>query len=1143
MRPRVPLAAGAGNMRCSGALRHLFDVLCLFSTQLLRITSDKESGQGPVPSTALIMMKNVRIIVLLFCAVLSFAPSSAHAGFGDILSRAAGLWKGMSIGALAGETDPAPEPSDEPSEEPGVSTTPGLCQVPQEPVRIECEIGAGFLCVSTPPGSVAQSSFVLKGAIDRQSSVLASITISAQNEYTKKGAIVDTSSPASSGCWDAGSSGAPFCLDAEGRFSATVDLPEAGPYTISVAASRVAGNSEERSVRLSRVVAPALTSGGVTLDPDVKTLASTDLSHVRVSVSLLGECQFCDFIGAATNGVTVSVENVIEGEDGNVRRIECASTVEQGGQGKFTVGVPVGAGQNSLVIKACNAATGASCPSVGPIAFTGTGAGETVDGITFISPEPMPSYDSGAYPSLPWKFRIAGETQCVDVRFNRLAPISVCPDAQGAYSLTLNPRTGINVATIASEGGMEEYAWTFGWGKILSPHASGDGAMDIPSAIEVALPEGAVRDILLPLINNFLASDERDELISEILSGMDGGDSSSGDSEAAEIPKCSSAGIEGFSAKLRGEPSLGEAVLKGLEFKGNGMALSASLKDLEIGIDLVPEKDLPPLPLIVSFRKALADLSIEDGTSSGEPLVLLSSPHDDCDYKAASYCNHIPAALVPENLVGGANSWGGFVKCDMDLAEGKAKEACAAINSLNAQTGVINEKVLDAVNQAIYCGGSSALTGLVKSGIDLPAISIGSDAADGLLPKVSVPLRLMLDHGLGLSNDGMLLDASLSVGSDAIYAHTPAEALISSAGVIKGAGFGAGSFTSPSDAAGDLAASLSLDAVGAFVFAATAQGDGRAHRGLLDIDLHEPFFKEQGFDFIKECDEYVVPEGGEDERSVLCYIRPRVLELLGTSLTTYGYFKGNQPLIVAVRANRALGARIAAVGIDEVPVVANADGSVAESGYVPSGALFSVELGGVTLSFYAVEIDQSIPVDQYGNLTPLLDSDGRPVIFSMRPDDPDPWNGQIISFDLTLLAAIEVGEIGPDTSDASKLTMPFILLSDRTRLVITPISGTNATTVPALSLVSQLSDELSYALAGLSGPENTIMIPIPREFDLTSDEDNLFGKLGLANISFGAQGIYLETDTGTNSITAAITAVITQILHIDGKSKTFRVPN
>ncbi|MFA4973518.1 MAG: hypothetical protein WC683_12970 [bacterium] len=1086
-------------------------------------------------------MKNARIIVLLLCAALPFAPSRAHAGLGDILSRAAGLWKGMSIGALAGETDPAPEPSDEPSEEPGVSTMPGLCQVPQEPVRIECEIGAGFLCVSTPPGSVAQSSFVLKGTIDRQSSVLASITISAQSEYTKKSAMVDTSSPASSGCWDAGYSGAPFCLDAEGRFSATVDLPEAGPYTISVAASRIAGNSEERSVRLSRVVAPALTSGGVTLDPDVKTLASTDLSHVRVSVSLLGECQFCDFIGAATNGVAVSVENVIESEDGNVRRIECASTVEQGGQGKFTVGVPVGAGQNSLVIKACNAATGASCPSVGPIVFTGTGAGETVDGITFISPEPMPSYDSTRYPSLPWKFRIAGETQCVDVRFNRLAPISVCPDAQGAYSLTLNPSTGINVATIASEGGMEEYAWTFGWGRILSPHASGEGDMDIPSAIEVALPEDTVRNIVLSLINNFLASDERDELISEILSGMDG--TSSNDSgDSVEIPKCSSAGIEGFNAKLRGEPSLGEAVLKGLKFKNNGMALSASLEDLEIGIDLVPEKDLPPLPLIVSFRKALADLSIEDKASGGELLILLGSPHDDCDYKAGSYCNHIPAALVPENLVGGANSWGGFVKCDMDLAHGKAKEACAAINSLNAQTGVINEKVLDAVNQAIYCGGSSALTGLVRSGIDLPAISIGSDAEGGLLPKVSVPLRLMLDQGLGLSSDGMLLDASLSVGSDATYAHTPAEARISSAGVIKGEGFGAGSFDSPSDATGDLAASLSLDAVGAFIFAASAQGDGRAHRGLIDIDVDEEMFKELDFDFVAECDAFQSTEA-EEEKPTLCHIRPRVSEMFGTALTTYGYFEGNQPLLVAVRANRALGARIAAVGIDEVPVVAKGDGGEADGGYVPTGAILSLELGGAELSFYAIEIDGSVPPDQYGNPKPLLDDDGNPVIKSMRPSDPDPWNGQIVSFDLTLLAAIELGELGPDPEDDSQFAIPLRVLSDRTRLVLTPMPGTNATTVPAAGLVSQLSEKLSLAIAGFSGEEDAIMIPIPREFDISTDGDNLFGKLGLANISFGAQGISLDAEPETNSITAAISAVITQILHIDGKSKTFKVPD
>jgi len=1107
------------------------------------------------------MRDALRITAALAAALcLLLAPSRAQAGVSDLLGRAAEMWKASSLGADSsaeaeeGEA-PAEEPGDvgdedggEDDEEPQtgiVGGQAGLCLVPQEPPRIECELGSGFLCVSTPAGGVDGASFILKGTIDRQSSAVAGITISSQNEYTKGVTSVDTSGGDGQDCWSADSKADPFCLDAQGRFAARIELPEVGPYTVSVTASRMVGDSVERKVRTSRVIAPTVESGDVTFDPDIKSGGSTDLPHVRVTVDLLGDCQFCDFIGASTGGVALTVENTITDSDGHERSVDCSSTVEQGGQGRFSVGVPVGKGANRIFVRACNAATEASCPSVGPISFTGTGPGETVEGITFLSPDPLPTYDSGEYPKLDWRFRIAGEGSCVSVRFNRIAPIEVCPDEQGVYSLTLEPRVGINVATIAGESGMEEFAWTFGWGKALGPHGAGGGEMEVPSAVELAVPARTARDIVLPLINNFLASDERDDLIEGILGDIGGeGGEDAGPSEdiSAIFPHCSSSDLGGFSAEIRGAPKLGGAVLKGLAFGQDTMELDASISDVEIGMDLVPEKDLPPLPLVISIRKALIELELasRDGPD-GLPVVELASPYDDCDYKAGSYCKHMPAALIPKNLVGGANSWGGFVKCDRSLAEGKAKEACDAINSLNAQTGLINEKVLDAINQAIYCGGSTAATALVREGVELPPVTVGQgEGSSGIVARVRIPLGFALDGGLEISSEGILAAATLMVGDASTYSSTPGWAKIPEAGVVKGQGFGASSYHGPAQAGGDLGVSLSLDAANAFLFAATAQGDGKGVRGLMDIDVHEGLFGDMDFDFVSECDAFEATDD-EQDKPTLCHIRPRVSELLGTALTTYGYFPGNQPLMAAVRANRALGLRVAAVDPQELPAVDKGDGAGPQGSYDPGASLVSIELGGVTLAFYALQIDDDVPPDEYGNPATLVDDEGRPVILSMNPDDPDPLGGQIISFDLTLLAAVEIGSVGPHPEEEGSLAIPIRLLADRTRLVLTPMPGTNSTTVPAASLVSQLSEKLGLALSGFSADGEPIVIPVPAGFDLASDDEGLMGALGLARIDLGANGLALDFEPEKNSVTAAVSAIITQTLHVNGREKTYTI--
>ncbi|HPM41947.1 MAG TPA: hypothetical protein PLY45_05885, partial [bacterium] len=345
------------------------------------------------------------------------------------------------------------------------------------------------------------------------------------------------------------------------------------------------------------------------------------------------------------------------------------------------------------------------------------------------------------------------------------------------------------------------------------------------------------------------------------------------------------------------------------------------------------------------------------------PLILLSAPHDDCDYKGKGYCKGFPAALVPKNFVGGATSYGGFVSCDISAARGGAVDACKALNSLNAQTGLVSESVLDAINKALYCDGSAALTRAAIEGVGLG--DLGGVLPD-VAPRVKLPLKALLREGLGIKESGLLAYADLVVGDGETYAATPEAFKIAEAGLVTGDSVGVKRFSSAKDHPGDLAASLSLDAVGALLFAASVQGDGRSARGLLDFDIDEDFFTGLGIDFVEECDKFVAVPGGEESAPTICFVRPRVIELLGPPLSTYGYFPAKQPLMLSIRGNRALAPRVTSRFPEELPVVAAGEGG--ESAYSPTGELYEVELGGVSLSFYALEVDESKPADEFGNL-------------------------------------------------------------------------------------------------------------------------------------------------------------------------------
>lgn len=1131
-------------------------------------------------------MRRRWIVMLMLSLLLVAAPLRAQAGFTELVHRAAAWWQGKSLSAglaAATEVTPAEEGApeggsapgdpggagagdgssgdgsgDDVGDTPGNVGTPGMCIVPQEPPAVVCGIGSGFLCVNTPPGGAAGEGIRITGTIDRQTSVLASIRIVAQAEYTKTMTAVDTANPDTAGCGSGQRGSRPFCIDAEGRFAAEVALPERGPYTITVSASRLSGEPASQSVRVSSVIAPQLAAEGITFDPDVQATPSVDATHVNVAVKLLTDCQFCDFIGASTGGIEVTVENRIRDAKGQERRISCRTTVEQGGQGRFQVGVPVGSGRNEISVRACNAAVGSgACPGTDGVAFTGNVPAEASEGLSLLSPPPQPSYDADAYPSIPWKFQMGGAERCVSIRFNRQAPQQICRDAGGVYSLELIPRTGINVASIVDASGIESYAWTFGWGKIASPFGKSGGGLRVPSAVELAVPARTGQEILLPLLNHFLASDERQTFLTDALKGTGGEETAAPDDGIEKlIPKCDgSSGISGVGVRLRGDPQVGALVLKELSFDAEKVALSLVADGLEVGVDLVPEKELPPLPLTIAFRKARLDLLlVAEKASDGGALLLLSSPHDDCDFKSDSYCTHQPAALIPANFVGGANSWGGFIRCETELAKGRADEACDAINSLNAQTGIVGEKVLDALNSMLYCGLSTSLTRLARAGIAVPPISIGcpdGERCEGILsvlPQVKLPVGIDLGGNPAISREGILFNAGLSFGSEELFKETPSAVRIDSAGIILGEGSGEASLSSPSAGGGDVKAAIALDALNALLYAATAQGDGRSQRGLLDLDVDEAFFQDLGFDFVESCDGFEPVEGGETEPPMLCNVRPRVSELLGSSLSTYGYLDAKHPILLAVRGNRALGPRIALVTEEELPVVQQGSGEAAVASaaadaapVVAGGGLISIELGGIGLSFYALEVDGSKPADEYGNLAVKRDAQGNPVIRSMR-DSGDPWDGPIISVDLTMLLGVAVGPVQEDAAAESGFSITLGLLPDRSCVVLTPVPGSNATTVPSVGLVSALGDKVKLGISAMGGEGAGFQIPLPRSFEFSADDDGGFGMLGLSQVVLGDQGLNLGFEPERNTITVAVKAFLQQRLHEGGKEVEYWVP-
>ncbi|MBT3181484.1 MAG: hypothetical protein HN337_03130 [Deltaproteobacteria bacterium] len=1116
---------------------------------------------------------------ILACIVLIFTCHEVRAEPSGVVSRIASWWMDRSVvnDARGDEYSPISDESEEETEEETEQEEeevvkgrlPGMCKVPQEPAVMRCEIGSGFLCIDTPPGSVADDSLLIRGTMDRQGSVLASIRVAVQNEYTKKIQYVNTTNPKSSGCWDEISPKAEFCLDAKGRYSVGIPMNSVGPHTISISASRLSGESVEKKVRSSKVVAPVLNDSKVSYNPDIRTEQVIDDKMVMVTVDLLGDCQYCDFIGASTGGVKVSIDNLMQDQKGDSKIITCETTVEQGGQGRFIIGVPAGAGDNSMTISACNAAVEGSCPSVKNVKFS-TSRGAAA--LEFISPSPMPAYDSGEYPDIDWRFKLGGNLSCVTLQFNRKEPHEVCADASGEFAVVLTPRVGINVATLDTPDGMEQFAWTFGWGKVLSPYDNEVGRVGVEGALDVSLSDSMLDSILIPFVNNFFSSDEFSEFLVgmlEKIANPSDGDVDISDNEADEaegkddvgiisIPKCDvEGGLGQFAISINGMPTLGSIMIGDFSIKDNQIDLSLIVDDVRAGINISPDSDgdgigdKEPLPLIIGFDEAKIDIRLLiQENDDGEKLMLVSSPHDDCAYKGSSYCTHKPASLIPDNFIGNASPWGHFVWCDVAAAAGSVKKVCKAFNSINAQTVAVKEAILDSINSMIYCSGSSSATGAMKDYFKIPipiGCQDGSDCADNMLmkilPSMVLPLWVGLSEDTNFTPQGVSLGINLAAGDHDYFKDTPDQYKVSSAGVVIDPKE-VDRVGTASDLKGfDLGAGISLDAIGAIMYAAIAHGDGYNVKGLLDFDIHEPFFKSMGFDFVKECDAFEPIPGVKDKPPTLCYVRPRVMELLGSSLTSYDYFPAKQPLIMALRGSRALAPRISVTTASELPVVPRSSGTDIGATYdVPEGTIIELQLGGLEMSFYAIEVDKTKPTDDYGNLPIKFDANGDPIILSMRADDSNPWNGPIVSFDVSLLLGLELSEVQGDAESDSGYSIKIRTLADRSRLVITPIEGSNVTTIPSKRIISNLADQLMTAIAQYTPKESAFAITIPQEMAFQNSSDSMLSKLGLRKIAFMPDGLSLNFDQESNSIDIAIKAFIEQYLHYSGEEKIFRLP-
>ncbi|PIR16380.1 MAG: hypothetical protein COV46_08595 [Deltaproteobacteria bacterium CG11_big_fil_rev_8_21_14_0_20_49_13] len=986
------------------------------------------------------------------------------------------------------------------------------------PAKI-CEIGSGFLCVNTPPLSITEDTIMIKGTIDLRNNQISSLAASVQNEYTNEYKQLKFASPnASESCW---SSDADYCLDNNGFYSIKVSLGDKfGPYAVSVSATRVNGNPATEKVRLSKVTDLDLSK------EDIKTTLSD--KSINVTIDLLHSCQFCDFIGTSTGGVETTVVNTITDSGGDVKQATERSNVAS--NGIFSLCLPAGNGTNDLTVSVCNATTGydrSKCPTVklDPIS-----AGGGNSGIKWLTPVEL-FYSADINPTVALSFSLADVASDVKLAFNRDEELTLAPGgSDGTFNINLSPETGMNVGVI--KVGEDSYPFAFGWGEIVSPfdksgNVKGKEGYTINNAGGFSLSQKFWTGAIRGLANNYLRSDEFKDLLKKIPQMMDSSNSASDSPDSSsveisriqqEIPRCKSdttdKNAQKFGFKMSRWPVLDLIDIPSVEFDQDKISFILNAENLKVwaqtfvdnNSDGVPDKRV--LPLIIGFRKIFSPVEIKVDRSKEAPLFLLTGPSTDCEYKSGNACEHKPAILVPKDFIGNATKGGSFLACD----EGVDKD-CIGVNMLNGQTALISMTVLDTINDLLYCKGSALVTYIIREkikGLEIPLNILGDR-------EWSVPTGIdLLSNQFNVDKEGIWGKVPAVVGNEGFYSSFDPRFKNAGVGFIKKPDLSAPPSIASKDALSggyDFGIGIGEDFINGLLFVLTEQ----AGNGLLDWDYHDIFLKKLEFDTVTKCDEFK-PTPEEDSPPTICNLRPRVGELLGSALTANGYFQQKQPIMMRIRGNRALTPRVGFFGKDDKQY-------------------FDIQLGEVDVIFYALETENTLGPDRYGNLQIKVDANGDPVIRSMNPTDPDPENGPIVKFKLSALIALEISKIFTDQDDPSKFGITLRTDPALSKIFFRQIQGGNTTVISDKSLISALYEKINYGINIFAEEKNAIKFDLPKEVSLDQ-----FKVLGLERLSFGKDGLYFGVELSQEYADILFKLSLTQTLTYHGEKKTFRVP-
>lgn len=1024
----------------------------------------------------------------------------------------------------SGDPDAAPEEveNSEPSNTGGSGATCG----PEAVLPVEvCELGQGLLCLNSPPFSVDGSDVIIKGTVDKRTSHFSHIRVYVQHEYTRIFNEVEIEDWAQSDCWEDGwAASGNGCLDADGFFAIKVPLSQFGPYTVMIDAVSLDGEAVSKTVRTSRVVAPELKSTDIKIDPDPASVGPIDAGRVSVTVDLLHGCTNCDFIGIATGGLMVTVTNTIQPSGGGTAVVERKGNIAAGGI--FNVCVPVMSGRNSISVSACNAAADSNCPAANAASLDAVSSDVSINIVSPSGSELI--WDQSKTDKIPLKFSIenyqqpGGSCQNGDVviNWNRSEPVPLCPESDGFYYAQLIPAIGINVGTIdvAANGGKISKSFSLGYGRITNPYKARSGWVD--GGVGLHVGSDLINETVRPVINDFLNSDDLMEVVAEIFSGGSGAVGEQKKRDIAnitkEIPFCESKNsLSGVKIKLIGDPTLEIADLERLAFSNSNIGIKLDLKDFNVRFQVFRDDngdDRPDgsiLPVLVSFKAVQIDGKIEL-MPDGDPVILLTSDHNNCDFISGAYCSKKPALLIPSNIVGGATRGGHFVRCDDSgqMLGQENREACRDLNRVNAQTGALSLNILNTINDLLYCQGSAQLTYAarkalknIKKLVNFPGgkrvwIGAGFDPMKGRLESSASGIKMIVPSRFGGTDILSSLDERAGGNSVGILVN-PASA---STDLLNA--------TSDS-----VSISVAVDMINQLLFQLAFQKKGQ---GILDWNIDQIFFEKFGFDFVSRCDAFDPLTSEADKPPALCQLRPRVGELLGAALTTSGYFNAKHPLRMQLTGSRKIAPHLNIYYADVPYELPPAEGEEEVKVEYRPAQVVELAVPDLELAFYALEVDEAAGKDEYGNPVIRRGLKGNPTIKSMveGSDSPVP----IIRVKTTLVLALEVSGLTTSSDDPSSFSINVRPIPEFTKIVFSEIDGGNSTIVSDENLLSAFREKITYGIEIYGDPEKPIALKIPKTFSLSSDKESLLAKLGLGELNFGRDGLTLDFDNDYNRV-------------------------